>query len=67
MRVYLVLMELTGPWAEGSGPQHEVTHRYLDAVVQGAVSFRGKLIESRIIEREGECQITEEPLDWEGW
>ena len=65
MKVYLVLVELKGFWAEGTGTQQEVTHRFLDALVERALSFRGVLIESRIIEREGTCQISTEPLDWE--
>ena len=64
MKAYLVLVELAGPWAEGEGAQQTVTHVFLDAMVQSAIAFRGKLIESRIIQREGECQIQEEPLRW---
>jgi hypothetical protein len=66
MKVYLVLVELAGTWAEGEGAQQSVTHRFLDATVESALGFRGKVLESRIIERRGECQIGEEPLAWEG-
>lgn len=64
MKVYLVLVGLAGPWAEGEGDQQTVTHRFLDATVESALGFRGNVLESRIIERRGECQIGEEPLEW---
>lgn len=66
MKVYLVLIQLAGCWAEGEGAQQEVVHRYLDSLVESSLSFRGKIIETRLIEREGTCQITEDPLDWQG-
>jgi hypothetical protein len=65
VKLDMVLIELNNDWLEGPQPNQAVAQAYLDALVAGALDFRGQLVESRIIEGRGSCRLAEEPLEWE--
>jgi len=66
MKLYIVLVEVNEVYATALVIDEGVGKRFLDARVESALDFRGRVLDSKLIEGGDGCRIHKNPLTGQG-
>lgn len=66
MKLYIVLVEINEEYGVALAGDEAIGKRFLDARVESALGFRGRLLDSKLIEGGDECRIHYKHLTGQG-
>jgi len=62
LKLFIVLVKLNETYTGPDSLEPRVLQRFLESRIQGVIDFRGRVIDSKLIEGGDGCKISDRPL-----